>query len=323
MKNLEKFAVYGINHNELDLLERESFVHNFKPHKKLKELLDNNMAIDGLLLSTCLRNEFYFWDEKDQLSESFLGIKGLFIKNGIDALEHLFKVTCGFDSAIPGEEQILAQVKKAYIEKIEKGERPSPINTVFNKAIALGKKFRTISKINENSISVEALGIKEAEKHLQDLKDKNIFIVGAGEIASSLVKILHKKSCKNISVIKRKNCMINETVDFYSFDDKLQLLYEADVIFSTTSAPHYIFEKKDLDLNLLGDKKRVFIDFAVPRDIDPQIGKINGQNLYNLEDLNKLAQNSYAKRQEICREFKPIIDLGIEKTLEWSKRRHI
>lgn len=323
MEKLENFSVYGINHKELDLLDREKFVLDFKPHKKLKELLEGGFAKDGLLLSTCLRNEFYFWDGNEDLNQFFSHIKGLFIKKGIDALEHLFNVTCGFDSAIPGEEQILSQIKKAYIDKIEKNERPSPINTIFNKAIALGKKFRNLSKINENSVSVEALGIKQVEKNIENIKDKNIFIVGAGEIASSLVKILLKKGYKNIFVIKRKNCMIHEKLEFYSFDDKIRLFYDADIIFSTTSAPHYIFEIDELDFHKVSKKNRIYIDFAVPRDIDPLIGTIHGQTLYNLEDLNKLAEDSYKKRHEICLEYRYIIDLGIQKTLEWSRRRKI
>ena len=323
MEKLEKFTVYGINHKDLSLEEREKFVIDFKPHKKLKELLNNKLAQDGLLLSTCLRNEFYFWEEEEELSKNFENIKGLSILKGIPALLHLFRITCGFESAIPGEEQILSQIKKAYIEKIEKGERPSPLNNIFNKAIALGKKFRTLSKINENSISVESIGIKESEKFFGNIKDKNIFIVGAGEIASSLTKILIKKGCKDISVIKRKNCLIKDKVNLFDFSDKLSLLYESDIVFSTTSAPHYIFELGELEIEKLINRKRIFIDFAVPRDIDPKIGHIENQVLINLDHLNNISSSSYEKRCLICEEYQWLIDLAIEKTLEWYKRRKI
>lgn len=323
MEKLEKFTVYGINHKDLSLEEREKFVIDFKPHKKLKELLNNKLAQDGLLLSTCLRNEFYFWEEEEELSKTFENIKGLSILKGLPALNHLFRITCGFESAIPGEEQILSQIKKAYIEKIEKGERPSPLNNIFNKAIALGKKFRTLSKINENSISVESIGIKESEKFFGNIKDKNIFIVGAGEIASSLTKILIKKGCKDISVIKRKNCLIKDKVNLFDFSDKLSLLYKSDIVFSTTSAPHYIFELGELEIEKLIYKRRIFIDFAVPRDIDPKIGHIENQALINLDDLNNILSSSYEKRCLICEEYQWLIDLAIEKTLEWYKRRKI
>lgn len=323
MENLENFTVYGINHKDLGLEEREKFVIDFKPHKKLKELLQNNLAQDGLLLSTCLRNEFYFWEENDELSKSFESIKGLTVLRGLHALRHLFRITCGFESAIPGEEQILSQIKKAYIEKIEKGERPSPLNNIFNKAIALGKKFRTLSKINENSISVESIGIKECEQYFGNIRDKNILIVGAGEIASALVKILTKKGCNNISVIKRKNCLIKDKVDLFDFSYKLELLYNSDIVFSTTSAPHYIFELEEIDVEKITNKKRIFIDFAVPRDIDPSIGHLNKQNLINLDNLNNISSNSYEKRCQICEEYQWLLDLGIEKTLEWYRRRNI
>lgn len=319
MKSLDKFVIFGINHDNLDLLKREEFVLEFKPHKKLKELISNNKITDGILLSTCLRNEFYIWEELLPIEDSFSNVEGLFIKRGKDALEHLLEVTCGFQSAIPGEEQILAQVKKAYIDKLEKGERPSPLNTLFNKAIALGKKFRSDSRINENSVSVEALAIKETEKFFNDLRDKNIFIVGAGEIASSLVKILHKKDCKNISVIKRRKSSIDLPVDYFTFDEKFQLWENADIIYSTTSAPHLIFEFDEV--KELQNKKRVLIDFAVPRDIDFKIGNIANQNLINLEELNFLAGKSYEKRIEICNKNREIIELGMDKILEWFHRR--
>lgn len=323
MKNLDKLSVYGINHNELDLLKREEFVKNFRPYSVFRDIIEDNLVTDGLLLSTCLRNEFYFWEAKDNIKNQFQEVEGLFVKHGKDALIHLLKVSCGFDSSIPGEEQILAQVKKAYIDKIEKGERPSPLNTIFNKAIALGKKFRTMSKINENSISVEALGIKEAEKEFGDLSDKKIFIVGAGEIASSLVKILKKKSCNNIDVIKRRKSMIEETVNYFSFDDKYNLFYDADIVFSSTSAPHLIFELNEMNTKKIADKKRLLIDFAVPRDIENLIGQQENQKLINLEELNNLAIDSYGKRCQICEEYNWIIDFGIEKILEWFNRRKL
>lgn len=319
MKALEKFVIFGINHDNLSLLEREAFVVDFKPHKKLREFISEKRVTDGILLSTCLRNEFYIWEELIPIDEFFFNVEGLFIKRGREALEHLLEVTCGFQSAIPGEEQILSQVKKAYMEKLEKGERPSPLNTLFNKAIALGKKFRADSRINENSVSVEALAIKESERLFGDLTDKNIFIVGAGEIASSLVKILNKKNCHNISVIKRKKSNINLEVNYYSFDEKFILWENADIVYSTTSAPHLIFEFDEV--KNLKNRPRILVDFAVPRDIDFRIGELRNHTLLNLEDLNFLAGQSFEKRKEICINNKEIIDLGIEKILEWFHRR--
>lgn len=323
MDNLDKFFVYGINHNDLNLLEREKFVIDFKPYKLMRKLIEEKKVEDCLIISTCLRNEFYFWNEKENIKEYFQDIKGVFFKSGLDAINHLFRVSCGFDSQIPGEEQILAQVKKAYIDKIEKGERPSPLNSIFNKAIALGKKFRTISKINENSVSVEALGIKEAEKIYEDIVEKNIFIIGAGEISSSLVKILYKKGCRNINVLKRRKSMILEAVNYYSFDEKVSLFYDSDIVFGTTSAPHTIIELDELEVEKVKSKKRLIVDFAVPRDFDYKIGNIENQILVNLEELNSKVEKSYENRCTICEEYNWLIDKGVEKVVEWFERRGI
>lgn len=320
MKDLDKFVIYGINHNELDLIHRENFVLEFKPYKKLKLFLEKKHIEDGLLLSTCLRNEFYLWEATKDIDLCFEKVEGIFVKRGLDALEHLYSVTCGFDSKIPGEEQILTQMKKAYLEKMEKVHAKSPLNTIFNKAIALGKRFRNISKINEKSVSVESLGIKEAEKYFDNLQEKKLLIVGTGAIANSVYKILKKKRYTDISVIKRSKTSIEDKIDYHTFDDKIELFYRSDAIFSTTSAPHEIFHSDEFHMGKAAERKRIMLDFAVPRDVDPKLGLPENQKLINLEELNELANTSYDMRCQICEEYQWMIDEAIEKTLMWFKR---
>lgn len=322
MNNINNFVIYGISHNELPLLEREEFIKNFRPHKVVKNIISNKETEDVILISTCLRNEFYFWNSLD-IDKHFEGIKGLYKYKGERALQHLYEVACGFDSAIPGEDQILAQVKKAYAQKLEKGERPSPLNSIFNKAIALGKKFRTLSKINSNNISVEAIAVKKAYEVFEDLESRQILVVGAGEIANSIVKILVKKGCKNISIIRRRSNLIKEELNFYEFSEKDRLFYASDAIFATTAAPHLIYEMDEMDKNIIKERKRIMVDLAVPRDIDYRLGELDGQKLINLEELNDISGSSLEERKRLCEEHQDLIDIGIEKTLIWFQRRKV
>ncbi len=320
MEEVKNFVVCGINHNELSLLEREEFVLEFKPYKKLKSYFETKVIDDALLLSTCLRNEFYFWNAKEEVINEFSKIKGSFVKQGREALVHLYKVVCGFDSKIPGEEQILSQIKKAYLMKIEEQNTKSPLNTIFNRSISLGKKFRNISKINENSLSIENLGIKSCDMYFDNIIDKSILIIGAGEIATATYKILKKRNCKDIKVIKRRKSLIEDDIKYYSFQEKIDLFYESDIIFGTTTAPHDIYSSGELDIERVEERKRIMIDFAVPRDFDNKLGSFRGQKLVNLDELDELASSSYDKRLDICNEYEFLINETIDKTLEWFRR---
>ncbi len=320
MEEVKNFIICGVNHNKLSLLEREEFVLTFKPYKKLKRYFETKVIDDALLLSTCLRNEFYFWNAKKEVIEEFRNIKGSFVKEGREALEHLYKVVCGFDSKIPGEEQILSQIKKEYVMKVEKQHTKSPLNTIFNRSISLGKKFRSISKINENSVSTENLGIKSCDMYFESIIDKSILIIGAGEIATATYKILKKRGCKDIKIIKRRKSLIEDEIKYYTFQEKIELFYESDIIFGTTTAPHDIFSSTELDIERVEERRRIMIDFAVPRDFDGKLGDFKGQNLVNLDELNQLASSSYEKRIDICSKYEYLVEETIDKTLEWFRR---
>ena len=134
-------------------------------------------------LSTCLRTEFYI---ELNSNTSIDEIKKLFsvemlVKTGIEAIEYLFKVSCGFYSVIKGEDQILAQVKSSHSEALENEHSSKFLNIIFNKAIELGKKFRTKSMIAHNALSLEAKSLKIIKNKFPNIEDKNIFILGIGE----------------------------------------------------------------------------------------------------------------------------------------------
>ena len=161
MLNLENIIVIGVSHENLSLLERENFMRT-RP-KYIIEKLYTDKKIDAYInLSTCLRTEFYIELNSNMNAKE---IKKLFsvdmlIKKGIEAIEYLFKVSCGFYSVIKGEDQILAQVKSAYSEALENEHSSKFLNIIFNKAVELGKKFRTKSMIAHNALSLEAISLK-------------------------------------------------------------------------------------------------------------------------------------------------------------------
>ena len=159
--------------------------------------LYNNKKIKGYInLSTCLRVEYYLELDSSYSIEMLrkdLNIDGLFFKSGNEGLNYLFRVVCGFESIIKGEDQILSQIKKSYSIAFEKKHVTSNLNVIFNKAIELGKKFRNRSKIAHNALSLEAISLKFIKSRVDNLEDKSILILGLGDLAIDVMELLKKE----------------------------------------------------------------------------------------------------------------------------------
>ena len=204
MLDLENIIVIGTSHENLSLLERENFMRT-RPKYIIEKLYTDKKINAYINLSTCLRTEFYIeLNSNIDINE----IKNLFsvdmiVKSGIEAIEYLFKVSCGFYSVIKGEDQILAQVKGAHAEALENKHSSKFLNIIFNKAIELGKKFRTKSMIAHNALSLEAISLKFIKSKFPNIEDKNIFILGIGELAQDILTLLTKEQLKNIYITNR------------------------------------------------------------------------------------------------------------------------
>jgi len=305
--NLNKFYVVGIDHKELNMLQREEFLKK-RPEKIFEDLLYNG-ELDGYVnLSTCLRVEFYFYGKSKEVLDYFPDQDGLFLMEGEDALDYLFKVVCGFESVIKGEDQILAQIKKAYTKSFEEKRTNTPLNVIFNRAIEIGKKFRTVSRINHNALSLEAISLKFIKEHVENLKDKRVFILGTGDLAKGILYLLKKEGVEDIVITNRTTHKAYELRDIHDvgvvgFEEKNKAVMGSEVIISATSAPHYILKYSELGDELKNLDEKVFLDLAVPRDIESEIGDIEGINLYNLDDVWEVYEKNVSNRWEKLREY--------------------
>ena len=162
MLKLENLIVIGISHENLSLEEREIFMKT-RPKNMIEKIFLEKKINSYINLSTCLRVEFYL-ELNGNMSideiRALFKVKNMYIKQGLAAVEYLFKVSCGFYSIIKGEDQILAQIKIAYSEALENAHSSKLMNIIFNKTIELGKKFRTESNIAHNALSLEAISLK-------------------------------------------------------------------------------------------------------------------------------------------------------------------
>ena len=323
MLDLENIIIIGVSHENLSLLERENFMKT-RPKHIIEKLYTEKKINAYINLSTCLRTEFYIELNSNINAEE---IKNLFsvemiVKKGIEAIEYLFKVSCGFYSVIKGEDQILAQVKSAYSEALENEHSSKFLNIIFNKAVELGKKFRTKSMIAHNALSLEAISLKFIKSKFPNIENKNIFIIGIGELAQDILTLLTKEQLKNIYIANRtyhKAEQIKKKFDIVNiidYKEKYDEMIKADVIISATSAPHIVVEYDKFVPQMKENKDYLFIDLAVPRDVDERLANFKNIEIYNLDDIWEVYHLNSMNRDKLLEDYSYLIDEQMEKLIK-------
>ena len=323
MLDLENIIIIGVSHENLSLLERENFMKT-RPKYIIEKLYTEKKINAYINLSTCLRTEFYIELNSNINAEE---IKNLFsvemiVKKGIGAIEYLFKVSCGFYSVIKGEDQILAQVKSAYSEALENEHSSKFLNIIFNKAVELGKKFRTKSMIAHNALSLEAISLKFIKSKFPNIENKNIFIIGIGELAQDILTLLTKEQLKNIYIANRtyhKAEQIKKKFDIVNiidYKEKYDEMIKADVIISATSAPHIVVEYDKFVPQMKENKDYLFIDLAVPRDVDERLANFKNIEIYNLDDIWEVYHLNSMNRDKLLEDYSYLIDEQMEKLIK-------
>ncbi|WP_338939746.1 glutamyl-tRNA reductase [Fusobacterium nucleatum] len=323
MLDLENVIIIGVSHENLSLLERENFMKT-RPKYIIEKLYTEKKINAYINLSTCLRTEFYIELNSNINAEE---IKNLFsvemiVKKGIEAIEYLFKVSCGFYSVIKGEDQILAQVKSAYSEALENEHSSKFLNIIFNKAVELGKKFRTKSMIAHNALSLEAISLKFIKSKFPNIENKNIFIIGIGELAQDILTLLTKEQLKNIYIANRtyhKAEQIKKKFDIVNiidYKEKYDEMIKADVIISATSAPHIVVEYDKFVPQMKENKDYLFIDLAVPRDVDERLANFKNIEIYNLDDIWEVYHLNSMNRDKLLEDYSYLIDEQMEKLIK-------
>ena len=317
MLDLDKIVVIGVSHENLSLLEREDFMRT-RPKYIIEKLYKEKEINAYINLSTCLRTEFYI---ELNSNISIDEIKKLFsvemlVKTGIEAIEYLFKVSCGFYSVIKGEDQILAQVKSSHSEALENEHSSKFLNIIFNKAIELGKKFRTKSMIAHNALSLEAISLKFIKNKFANIEDKNIFILGIGELAQDILTLLSKEQLKNIYITNRTYHKAEQIKNIIDYKEKYKEMFEADIIISATSAPHIVVEYDKFVPKMREDKDYLFIDLAVPRDVDERLANFKNIEIYNLDDIWKVYNEHSMNRDKLLEDYSYLIDEQMEKLIK-------
>ena len=233
-----------------------------------------------------------------------------------NAILHLLRLTCGLESMIIGEDQILGQVKDNYDRAVELGTVNPFLETVFTKSINVGKRVRSETRINEGAVSIGSAAVDLAREVLGGLKDKKVLIVGAGDMGKLITNSLTGLETGEIVVANRtyeKGKALAERLKGRAarFERLGEELVNTDLLITATGAPQPIIHASMVKDAMKGRKRNgalVMIDVANPRDIEPAVGKLEGVTLLNIDSLRSLAEENLKKRTKEVYAVEEIIE---------------
>jgi glutamyl-tRNA reductase len=313
-------VVVGLSHRTATVEIREQFAFpDAAIPTTLQRLRDSGLAQEAVILSTCNRVELYAAVPAPE--QSALPSLQQFLQNGRPtppltdgllyslgephSLEHLFRVACGLDSMVLGETEILGQLKHAYDLALQNKQTGYYLNKVFQKAFNVAKQIRTETNIQRGSISVASVAVELAERIFNSLKDRHVLVIGAGDTSEKTARALMSRGAGHLLVSNRTheravnlaNALGGRAIPFYNWSREFSAI---DIVISSTAAPDYVLDRAMLTPLMKARENRplLLIDIAVPRDIEPEVNFLENVYLYNVDDLQAIANDYLKLRQE-------------------------
>lgn len=294
----------------------------------ISRLKQSGRIAEVVLVSTCNRTEVYAVveeriDGQDEIYKFLSEMSGvsrqaflphLYQYGEGDAVRHLFRVASGLDSMVLGETQILGQVRQAFLFAQEMQATGSIFNNLFRRAVTVAKRAHAETKIGENAVSVSYAAVELAKKIFESLDQKTVLIIGAGKMSELTAKHLNANGATRVLVVNRTYERAKELADKFhgkALDmNSLDLaLKEADIVVSSTGAEGYVVTREHVQATMKQRRHRplFLIDIAVPRDLDPEMSKIDNVFLYDIDDLEGVIKVNMAERQKEAEKVGEII----------------
>ncbi|MEY2192680.1 glutamyl-tRNA reductase [Neobacillus sp. BF23-41] len=331
--------VIGINYKTapVEIRERLSF-NEADLAEAIKKLNTKKSILENIILSTCNRTEIYAVVDqlhtgryyiKEFLSEWF-GIEQkefspfLFVYEDDGAVDHLFNVTCGLNSMVLGETQILGQVRTSFMLAQEVGTTGTVFNHLFKQAITVAKRAHSETDIGANAVSVSYAAVELAKKIFGSLANKHVLIFGAGKMGELAAQNLHGNGVKKVTVINRTYEKAQDLANRFSGKARTlaeleKSLAEADILISSTGAKDFVISK---EMMVKVEKKRkgkplFMVDIAVPRDLDPRISELENVFLYDIDDLEGIVEANLQERKKAAEKIMLMIEKEIVEFKQW------
>jgi glutamyl-tRNA reductase len=335
-------VVIGLSHRTcpVELRERFAFAESAIPDA-LSRLRQTGLAQEAVIVSTCNRVELYIAAPADDVRicsalQDFLVVSRghsrplngeIYSLSEPESLQHLFKVACGLDSMVLGETEILGQIKKAYDLALQHNHTGACLNKAFQKAFNVAKHIRTHTQIQRGSISIASVAVELAEKIFSSLSERTVMVIGAGDTSEKTAKALLSRGAHRLLVSNRSHeraVALAETLGGRAvpFENWAAEIEDIDIIISSTSAPHYVLDRARLQplVHLRGSRALLLIDIAVPRDIEPEVNFLEDVYLYNIDDLQTIADGYLKQRQDEISHCERIISEKVQTLLAASGR---
>jgi glutamyl-tRNA reductase len=332
--------VVGVSHRTAPLDVREALAF---PRERLAEALarareDAGLA-EAMILSTCNRVEVYGRAAAEgapaealaRFLEAYHGRPAgalgpyVYAVSGEAAVRHAFRVAASLDSMVIGEPQILGQVKEAYeIAEAAKSLGPS-LGALRNRCLSAAKRARSETRIGENAVSVSSVAVELARKIFGTLKDRAVLLVGTGKMSELTARHLVTSGARATVLGGRTFQKAEELAAALGgqaapFEALQAELARADVVISSTGAPHTVIRREDVAAAVRTRRRPLFlIDIAVPRDVEPDVRELANVFLYDLDDMKAVAEANLRERRKEAAAAEAIVEGEVRAFLDWQK----
>jgi len=337
-------GVIGISYKTAPLEIRERFSFSKEDIIPFSELLQQETEISDLvLISTCNRTEIYFSQNRHDNQTAFELIyevikkykkitdhcwQYFYHRTNTGAVRHLFEVVSGLDSLIIGEDQIIGQVKDAYVTCTELALTDAVLMRLFQKSFEAGKRVRTETGIKLGITSVSSAAVEMCACMLNGVSDKSVLLIGTGETGNLALQNIHKKGVKQIGVTNRTAEKAEKTAEKYNgmavpFESYEKYLHGFDIVMVATSSatPIITAEMIKKTRGIRPDHKQVFLDLSVPRNIESAVGEIENVELLGVDDLQEIVDQTTEKKKESAQKAHLILDELVADFSEWLASR--
>ncbi len=311
-------VVVGVNHRSAPVEIRE--ILSFSGQQVMDRLVvlrGMPSIVEAAILTTCNRTEVYaaVTDMARGLASvhAFLshhaGLDVFQLRNHTyshtlsEAVSHLFQVVCGLDSMLLGETQVLGQVRDAYGLAAAAGACGVVFNTLFQKALAVGKRVRSETGLDQRAVSVSYAAVELVREHFGDLSGRTVLVVGAGKMSAMSTRYLVASGVEDVIVSNRSYDRAGQLAGQYRgkavrFDELYRYLAQADIVISSTAAAHYVIRAAEVARITAGrEREMLMADLAVPRDIEPAAGRLPGITLLDIDDVRNVVDRNLAQRR--------------------------
>ena len=337
--NTMELIVIGLNHKTapIEIRERMAFRES-EIDKALTQTKSLSSLKENMILSTCNRVEIYaasgetekailelknFLSEYHQLPLKEFE-KSIYLLVGEEAVKHIFRVASSLDSMVIGEPQILGQIKSAYSKAIESKSSGVILHRLLHRAFHVAKRVRTETRISNSAVSVSSVAVGLAEKIFGTMEGRTVLLIGAGEMSELAARHLVSAGVGKILVTNRTYERAETLAqDFHGevipFEEMALGLKRTDIVISATDSPQPIISQSQMTRVMKERKQKpiFFIDIADPRDIEFRVGEMENIYLYNIDDLQKVANENIKDREKEARRAESIVSDEVLRFVRW------